>query len=239
MTWYSGQEMPAPEHGGRTEFGAVRSRRGIFFDRASVLWYLHKPLNFFTFTILKQKEDDQFYSSRFSMLLDNYRVRFRRGHPDGFENYVWVAEVQKRGAIHFHLLAPSYVPIRSLNAYWCDLVGQHSGGMVDVEHVPDQIRSIPAYLCKYFTKQWYVNKKTGEIKPLRTLQCRSFGTTRALKLNPVTLDEPLANPIGMKVFKIQSNGAPVIAPDGLPLEVTIRYYNTNEILDTFFADQLH
>jgi hypothetical protein len=218
-----------PGAGGFRGFGASRSRRGVFFDRASVLWYKNKNLNFFTFTIPQQLEHDTFYAQRFSMLLENYRTRYKRNKPDGFSDYVYCAETQKRGAIHFHLLAPAYVPIRPLNDYWMDLVSQKSKNAVDVQHVPKEIKSIPAYMCKYFTKQTY-RATDGSIQRHRTLECRSFNSSKGLRLNPVTLDDPPGKPIAEKVNKFQR--------DGKTVEVIMRYYNTTMILDTFFADQI-
>lgn len=216
--------------GGFKGFGASRSRRGVFFDRASVLWYKNPDLNFFTFTLPKQTEHDTFYSQRFSMLLENYRTKYRRGHADGFSDYVYCAEVQKRGAIHFHLLAPAYVPIRGLNDYWMGLVGQSSRNAVDVQHVPRQIRSIPAYMCKYFTKQTYRSAIDGTIQRLRTLECRSFNSSKGLRLKPVTLDDPPGTPLATHTKSFQR--------DGKTVEVILRYYNTTQIIDTFFSDQL-
>lgn len=229
-----------PGEGGFKGFGASRSRRSVFFDRASVLWYKYPSLTFFTFTLPKQKQPDLFYSSRFSMLLENYRTRYKRhgistkkNPQGGICDYVWCAEVQKKRkdyqAIHFHLLTHAYIKVSELNAYWCDLIGQHSRNAVDVQYVPQDINSIPAYMCKYFTKQTY-RDDDGNIQKMRPVKCRSFGTSKALKLQPILLDSPPGEPLYKQIFAVRQGDKDV--------EITLRYYNTREILDTFFADAL-
>jgi len=226
-TWFDASNQPEPGKGGRQAFGKFRSRRSVFFNRASILWYKYPKLNFFTFTLKEQNNVDTFYTGKFSMLLENYRQRFKRNSPDGFENYVWVAEVQKRGAIHFHLLTHAYVPIKGLQNYWNDLVEQTSRNSVDVQHVPDSINSVPAYMCKYFTKQTY-RTKSGLLKSLRTLECRSFGSSAGLKFDSVTLEAPPGKPLSTFTKIIERNGERV--------EVDFSYYNTRFIIDNFFPE---
>ena len=234
-TWSDPSNLK-PGTGGAKGFGASRSRRSIFFDRASVLWYRYSPLVFFTFTLPKQTHQDLFYSQKFSMLLETYRTRYKRhgnsskkNPQGGFQDYVWCAEVQKQRkdyqAIHFHLLTHVYIPIKEINSYWCDLIGQSSRNAVDVQHVPQNINSIPAYMCKYFTKQTY-RDADGEIRKMRPVKCRSFGSYQELKLEPVILDRPPENPLYTQSYSVQHGDR--------ELEICLRYYNTREILDTFF-----
>lgn len=229
-----------PGEGGYQGFGSSRSRRSVFFDRSSVLWYKYPDLTFFTFTLPKQIHDDRYYSSKLSMLLENYRTRFKRNGiaskknvRGGIKDYVYCAEVQKQRtdfqAIHFHLLTHAYIDIKEINSYWCDLIGQSSRNAVDVQHVPQNIQSIPAYMCKYFTKQTY-RDTSGQIQKMRPVQCKSFNASQGLKLQPVTLDHPPGIPLYTQSFTVQ---------DGKEKrEINLRYYNTREILDTFFAEQI-
>jgi len=234
LTW-SDPSTLKPGEGGNRGFGSNRSRRGVFFDRASVLWYKNTKLNFFTFTVPRQKETDTWYTAKLSMLLENYRTKHKRGHPEGFSDYVYCAETQQRGSIHFHLLAPAYVPIKGLNNYWTDLIGQRSSNAVDVQHVPSEINSIPAYMCKYFTKQTYTNP-AGELCSHRSVQCRSFNSSKGLRMKCVPLEALPGKPLAEQVKHFdrldKSTGELVRT------EIVLRYYDTRETLDRYFKPLL-
>lgn len=59
----------------------------------------------------------------------------RKYLPQWFEFYVWVAELQARGVLHFHLLLPKRIPkglFRRMRALWADKYGMGPGS-VDIE----------------------------------------------------------------------------------------------------------
>lgn len=71
--------------------------------------------------------------------------------------YVWVAENQKRGAIHFHIAANQYVPKAILNKHWNEIVQKWQIGE---GYEPQQLRpnvkgvnKIGSYLSKYISKE--------------------------------------------------------------------------------------
>ena len=61
----------------------------------------------------------------------------RKSLPEWFEVYFWVAELQARGVLHFHLLLPKRIPkplFRRIRALWAETYGM-GGGSVDVERM--------------------------------------------------------------------------------------------------------
>jgi hypothetical protein len=206
-----------PGDGGSKEYGIIRSRRSVFFDRCAPLWYWYSRLNFFTFTIPEVRGTDRDYSSAFSALLENIRKNYK------IKSYVWVAEVQeKRGIkykikapLHFHMVTHGYLPIQWLNSYWCSLINCYSPNAVDVQHVPPEIDCLPAYLAKYMCKPMS-----------RVMRCRSFGSTQDLKLPPIKLDAPPPNPYGVQVRTFYEQGE--------KRETIVRYYKTAMILEKYF-----
>lgn len=178
--------------GGSYEFSGSRSRRGVFFDRVSAMWFLYRKLHLWTFTIPELQRDykntDKQFTAIFSKLTENYR---KRGL---FKSYAYVVEAQKRGNIHFHLVTPNqFIPVKEVNNYWCKLINQQSKSAVDLsvidsENTPERL---PAYLAKYMSKamegkRGYSPEKEG--KKGRIIYARSFNTSRDLcKYKPITI----------------------------------------------------
>jgi hypothetical protein len=169
------------EGGGAKEFTGSRSRRSLFFDRVSTLYFFHKSFRLWTFTIPQlqknYKTTDLHFSSKFSMLLENYRKRKL------ISSYCYVTEAQKRGNIHFHLVTPAeFIPVKEINDYWCELIGQTSKSAVDLsKDAPNDIRKLPSYLAKYMAK----DMEGGG----RILHCRSFNSSRDLSIfKPIQLE---------------------------------------------------
>lgn len=71
--------------------------------------------------------------------------------------YVWVAENQKRGAIHFHIAANQYVPKELINKHWNEVVQQwqRSKGYEVQQLLPnvEGKKNIGNYLSKYLSKE--------------------------------------------------------------------------------------
>lgn len=87
--------------------------------------------------------------------LDTFLKRLRRLHPNC--KYIWVAEKQKRGAIHYHVLTPYYTKKEWLNSAWNEIVGnwQIENNYTPQTVLPNVIKVFQAgsYLAKYLQKE--------------------------------------------------------------------------------------
>jgi len=87
--------------------------------------------------------------------LDTFLKRLRRLHKDC--KYLWVAEKQKRGAIHYHILTPYYTKKEWLNSAWDEIVQnwQSEKGYTHQQVRPNVIKVFQAgsYLAKYLQKE--------------------------------------------------------------------------------------
>lgn len=83
----------------------------------------------------------------------------------GVKNYVWKAELQKRGQIHYHLIFPNFVHYQYLQNKWNYLqlkagylkgyykkYGEKNPNSVDI-HSMKNVKDAAAYLTKYLTKE--------------------------------------------------------------------------------------
>jgi hypothetical protein len=89
-------------------------------------------------------------------MLDIFLKRTRRFFGYNIE-YVWVAENQKRGAIHFHLYLPEYLPKEFINSAWNSIVNKW---MIKERQTTQLLHpnvigvsSVGAYLSKYISKE--------------------------------------------------------------------------------------
>lgn len=87
--------------------------------------------------------------------LDMFLKRLRRLHTNC--KYLWVAEKQKRGAIHYHILTPYYTKKEWLNNAWNEIVGnwQSRNNFSPQRVLPNVIKIFQAgaYLSKYLQKE--------------------------------------------------------------------------------------
>lgn len=90
--------------------------------------------------------------------LDNFVKRIKRKYPH-FQ-YVWVAEKQKRGAIHYHILTPHYIDKEVINKAWNGIVqkwqrGEAENGCKQQEVYPNvgKVYSAGKYMTKYMQKE--------------------------------------------------------------------------------------
>lgn len=94
-------------------------------------------------------------------LLDSWLKRLRRKIQATKEDfhYCWVAERQTRGAIHFHILTPHYVPKHFINDSWSDVVNSYYIKQNEAHKTqklyPNVIAvyNAGAYMAKYCQKQ--------------------------------------------------------------------------------------
>lgn len=121
----------------------------------------------------KSKKFLAFYSISFPCGLSDetgykiYNTWLTRCRKDtGLKSYLWIAERQKNGTIHFHLLTNDFMPIRKVNGFMAScLTSEKEKGNevlkdvntskyngVDVKKVGNNKKSLIGYLTKYITK---------------------------------------------------------------------------------------
>ncbi len=128
-------------------------------------------VNMCTLTFKKNMQDDDEARRLLSMLLDN------AFHKWGVERYVWKAEAQERGAIHFHLCTNVYIPHEELCYSWNRLlyrngIRQVNANSTDVHAVTDEY-NVEAYLTDYLLN-------SEKAKGRRLIQGRLWGCDRKL-----------------------------------------------------------
>jgi hypothetical protein len=97
-------------------------------------------------------------------IYNTWLTRCRR--DSGLKTYLWIAERQKNGTIHFHLLTNDFMPIKKVNGFMAScLASEKVKGVevlreintdkyngVDVKKVDKSRKSLIGYLTKYITK---------------------------------------------------------------------------------------
>ena len=121
---------------------------------------VHKlQLNFITLTLCsRQMHSDEFIINRMLRVFLKWLTR------QGNELYVWRAEAQANGNIHFHITSNKYVHWESIRNKWNDIQRKHgyirlyqiNGGdenpnSTDVRGVKD-VQFMAVYMCKYMGK---------------------------------------------------------------------------------------
>ncbi len=131
----------------------------------------------------EQKDDDRVIKRKLLMPFLTHLIRLKRD-----VNYLWKAEAQKNGNIHFHILLDRFYDKDDLRYEWNKLqsnLGYHKEAITQannwgspstrVESLRDKGNAI-AYVAKYFSKNtadrpiegrlWGCNRNLGELKPL-------------------------------------------------------------------------
>jgi len=117
-------------------------------------------LNFVTLTLSsKQRHSDNTIKS---VLLNQFLTELRTKYQ--CTNYIWRAESQRNGNIHFHICTDVFIPWRVLRTDWnriqeklgyvssfTERTGKVDPNSTDV-HSINQIKNLSAYLAKYCTK---------------------------------------------------------------------------------------
>jgi hypothetical protein len=117
-------------------------------------------LNFITLTLSsKQRHSDNVIKHE---LLNQFLTELRTKHK--CTNYLWRAESQRNGNIHFHLVTDVFIPWRVLRSDWnriqeklgyCSAytakTGNSDPNSTDVHSIND-VKNLSAYLAKYCTK---------------------------------------------------------------------------------------
>jgi hypothetical protein len=118
-----------------------------------------KFLAFYTITFPVNLSDQICYK-----LFNTWLTRCRK--TGGLNTYLWVAERQKNGTIHFHMLTNDFMPIKTVNGYMGKaLETEHKKGTealktlnadsyngIDVKKVGNKRNSLISYLVKYISK---------------------------------------------------------------------------------------
>jgi|SRR3972149_3908425 len=141
------------------------------YSKKSSKWFRWK-LNFIHLTIPAQGiKSDQFIKK----ILNRFFLYAYR--KTGMRTYVWKAEPQQRGEIHFHITSDCYIWKKTLQNIWngClryyGVIGTHSNPPSTRVHPTHNIVNMTAYLIKYITKN---------DKDRRIIQGRLWGCSRNL-----------------------------------------------------------
>lgn len=131
-----------------------------------------KPLfTFITLTLsAKQVHSDNEIKHK---LLNHFLTWFRT--QKGVKNFIWKAEKQENGNIHFHIIGDQFIHHKEIKRYWniCQNVlgyidrfedknGHREPNSTDI-HQLKNIENPAAYITKYFTKNGSTHKVEGRI----------------------------------------------------------------------------
>ena len=135
-------------------YGSPNSLYRTLCGVASELWYQkrYNPI-FITLTTKDNVLPDQL-----TPCLSNFLKNLKQNYK--LLSYLWVCELQKRGAAHYHLVLDiPFVPIEQLNNAWCKAISSVSGYSANAVRlspgwggvIQSQDRVIK-YVCKYISK---------------------------------------------------------------------------------------
>lgn len=87
--------------------------------------------------------------------LDHFMKRIVRKYPNFI--YLWVAEKQKRGAIHYHIITTDFIPKKFINTSWREIVAKWSlkNGFNNQKEANPHIMGVKhpdRYITKYLLK---------------------------------------------------------------------------------------
>jgi hypothetical protein len=143
--------------------------------------------------------------------LDMFLKRCRRKFPEF--KYVWVIEKQKRGAPHFHILTPYYIPKEWINKAWNEIVNtwQLSNSHKLQTVLPNVIKvdNAGAYMSKYLSKEGHKIGGNGYGIDTKTRALMKDNITYLVgdRMDVETINEvvsDLVNKIGLQTLNSQS-----------------------------------
>lgn len=156
-------------------------------------------LSFTTLTIPDEKEVDgrEAYKG-LKVFIDHFRKPPRRkAISEQLKSYIWKAELQKRGQIHYHITANSFLNAWEVRRVWNGICFRR-GWMKDYQkkynntnpnssdiHAVYKVRDIQAYLGKYLAKSGKVDvSEYGGIAPFwePTISGRVWDASKDLKI---------------------------------------------------------
>ena len=171
-------------------------------------WYKFR-INFVTITLAsKQVHSDQVIKKE---LLNQFLIECKKKWH--VKNYLWRAEAQKNGNIHFHICTDRFIPWLELRNTWNRI--QNKLGYVDRFHVKHKhrspnstdvhsikrIKNISAYLAKYCTKQSPHRSISGKLWGLSTQLSRLKSNIQLVCSNLATEVEYLCTKFNDKLMK--------------------------------------
>lgn len=135
-------------------------------------------LNFITLTLSsKQKHSDNDIKSK---LLNQFLIEIKSKY--NATRYLWRAESQRNGNIHFHIVTDVFIPWRPLRTIWnrvqeklgyvsnfTESTGKSDPNSTDI-HAVTNIKNLPSYLSKYCAKNakgYTVMRTLASPKPFR------------------------------------------------------------------------
>lgn len=131
----------------------------------------NKKMALITLTLSdKQKHDDNFIKR--NMLGQFLQVLKRKNK---LANYLWKAEYQKNGNIHFHIVVDVYVDWRKIKHAWNNIqmmygyldkyreeFGHFNANSTDI-HRCKEVKNVKKYICKYLCKRGEERENAGRI----------------------------------------------------------------------------
>lgn len=131
-----------------------------------------------------------FAKFRLHRFLDALSKHVKRRYSEEL-SYVWVAELQKNGNIHFHILLNKRLPIAYYRKLW-------TVGNTDIQHIQDSNHAVN-YMRKYMTKE-----DNSLIKGNR------YGICAALRKTMKPLEEIITSRINSEPVKDEKNHVDVL-----------------------------
>lgn len=136
-------------------------------------------INFITLTLPRQGFKDDRQIKRLLNLWFKWAI-----YNYGMTNYVWKAEVQQRGDLHFHIISDCYIHHSNIRFAWNRILRNHNllGGhenpnSIDVHAVIDErIKNLTAYAIDYMQKK--EKDEAGEQR--RVIKGRLWGCSSKL-----------------------------------------------------------
>lgn len=133
--------------------------------------------------------------------LNHFLIRLKRDWK--VKHYIWRAEPQKNGNIHFHIILGKWVAWRWIRDTWNELVeklgyvsrfqeknGHRDPNSTDV-HAIEKVNDIGAYMCKYMTKDGskYETRPDEKKVKRRKIEGRIWGCSDSIRsLVPATYE---------------------------------------------------
>lgn len=149
-------------------------------------------LNFITLTLSsKQRHSDNEIKSK---LLNQFLVEIRKTYNCIY--YLWRAESQRNGNIHFHIVTDQFIPWRALRTRWNRIqeklgyvsafsakTGKGDPNSTDV-HSIKKVKNLPSYLSKYCGKNAKGYTVLATLATSEPFKPKSWLTYKHPQLNP-------------------------------------------------------
>lgn len=142
----------------------------------------NRKLTFITLTLSSSQKHSDKQIKR--TLLDSFLVKIQRDYR--VKNYIWKAELQKCGSIHFHLIVDAYIHWSVIRKIWNQIqekfgyisdfkekYGYEDPNSTDVKSIKTA-KVVSIYISKYITKK-------EKYKDTRLIEGRVWGCSDSLK----------------------------------------------------------